>query len=123
MQDLIPMSIKFPEETHAWIKDSAKKLEISIHRFVVAYFGESREEMSKPEGEEQMPKILLKLRAAIKIEEAPRRSWKPQEPVPIPLEKKTGTLLPQTARLTQRTQKKGKGRGSSQSERHLQREK
>jgi hypothetical protein len=111
MQDLIPMSIKFPEETHAWIKDSAKKLEISIHRFVVAYFGESREEMNKPEGEEQMPKILLKLRAAVKIEEAARRPWKPHESIPSPLDQKTEKLPCQTARLTQRVQKKGKRTG------------
>ena len=79
MQEHIPMSFKFPPDLHGWITGSAKKMNISGHRFVMELVQDVKVEMDKPEGHEQIPKVLLKLRAMSKIEEAARTWRNPNE--------------------------------------------
>jgi hypothetical protein len=76
MQAYVPMSFRFSPDIHGWIAGSASKMSLSPHRFVIELVEGVKTEMDQPDGQEQMPKILLKLRAMSKIEEATARPWR-----------------------------------------------
>jgi hypothetical protein len=71
-----PTSIKLPDLLWDRIDKTNQLSAISKNRIIVQILTEFFEQMDRTEGEETLPKIMLKLRAAAKIEYGSQRPWR-----------------------------------------------